>query len=271
MLQRCGTVAASIYICRKLNTMAQQSIGQRVCELRNQKGMTQKDLSETCNIDIRTIQRIEADEVAPRMSTLKLLAAALETELDDLSGNDEMPLLKSVSSELLMVCFLAGVINWLGWILYGPFLPRTEFLLSIWLPLAFLNVLTGVVYYYGFFHLASVRSNTVLKIGILVILVCIPLFLISMLLIDSTSWGTHLNKLIIFILGINNFLIGSGFLKHQKRFQTLYKVAGLLLFVSAPFFMIPIGIFPIIGSWVALFAQVAELMILYKESRPIPS
>jgi transcriptional regulator with XRE-family HTH domain len=251
--------------------MTPQTLGRRISEIRNQKGMTQKELSEACNIDIRTIQRIEADEVVPRMSTLKLLATALEIEWDELSTIEEKPLLKSVSKELLLVCLLAGIINWLVWILYGPFLPKTVFLMSIWLPLAFLNVLTGVVYYYGFYHLASVRANTVLKISIVVILICIPLFLISMLLQDGNSWAGHLNKLIIFILGVNNFLLGSGFLKSQIRFQTLYKMAALLLFASAPFLMIPVGIFPIIGSWVALFAQVPELLILYKEQKVIPS
>lgn len=251
--------------------MTPQTLGRRISEIRNQKGMTQKELSEACTIDIRTIQRIEADEVVPRTSTLKLLATALETEWDELTNFEEKPLLKSLSKDLLLVCLMAGIINWLGWILYGPFLPRTDFLISLWLPLAFLNVLTGVIFYYVFFHIGSVRSNSMLKIGSVVILVCIPLFLISMLLADGNDLAGLFNKLIIFILGANNFLIGSGFLKRLTRFQTLYKVAALLLFASAPFLMIPIGIFPIIGSWVALFAQVAELLILYKEFKAIPN
>ncbi len=52
-------------------------LGNAITALRIKKGMTQKELSEACTIDIRTIQRIEAGEVTPRMHTIKLLSNAL--------------------------------------------------------------------------------------------------------------------------------------------------------------------------------------------------
>ncbi len=61
--------------------MTQPLLGTRIAELRNQKGITQKELADACNIDIRTIQRIEAGKVLPRMYTIRMLAAALGTDI----------------------------------------------------------------------------------------------------------------------------------------------------------------------------------------------
>ena len=72
--------------------MKQPELGKRLNEIRTQKGITQKELSDLCSVDIRTIQRIEAGEVEPRMSTLKILAAALEH--DELVSNQHISELK---------------------------------------------------------------------------------------------------------------------------------------------------------------------------------
>ena len=51
---------------------------------RKLKGLTQKDLSDRTNVTVRTIQRIEKGETDPHLQTIKLLAAALEVEVDEL-------------------------------------------------------------------------------------------------------------------------------------------------------------------------------------------
>lgn len=54
--------------------------GQRIREARIKKGMTQQDLAERANINVRTIQRIENGEVSARTYTLNTLAAFLEID-----------------------------------------------------------------------------------------------------------------------------------------------------------------------------------------------
>ncbi|MGE5943579.1 MAG: WG repeat-containing protein, partial [Flavobacteriales bacterium] len=49
-------------------------------EVRKQKGLTQADVAEKCNVTIRTIQRIESGVVAPRSSTIKIISEALDFE-----------------------------------------------------------------------------------------------------------------------------------------------------------------------------------------------
>ncbi|MHA6278611.1 serine hydrolase [Salinimicrobium sp. CAU 1759] len=51
---------------------------------RKLKGLTQKDLSDRTNVTVRTIQRIEKGETDPHLQTIKLIAAALEVEVDEL-------------------------------------------------------------------------------------------------------------------------------------------------------------------------------------------
>jgi D-alanyl-D-alanine-carboxypeptidase/D-alanyl-D-alanine-endopeptidase len=56
---------------------------------RKLKGLTQKDLSDKTNVTVRTIQRIEKGETEPHLQTVKLLAAALEVEVNDLLVLDD--------------------------------------------------------------------------------------------------------------------------------------------------------------------------------------
>ena len=58
--------------------------GQYIKEKRIQKGMTQEELAAKTDISIRTIQRIENDEVDPRTFTLQTIATVLEITYDEL-------------------------------------------------------------------------------------------------------------------------------------------------------------------------------------------
>ena len=51
---------------------------------RKRKGLSQEQLAEKTRVTVRTIQRIEKGEVTPHLRTVKLLAAALELDVDDL-------------------------------------------------------------------------------------------------------------------------------------------------------------------------------------------
>jgi uncharacterized Tic20 family protein/DNA-binding Xre family transcriptional regulator len=63
--------------------MNQPDLGLKVSELRQQKGLTQEQLAERCEISPRTIQRIESGEVDPRAYTLHCLSTALEFDFGE--------------------------------------------------------------------------------------------------------------------------------------------------------------------------------------------
>ncbi|GGG40923.1 hypothetical protein GCM10011344_47240 [Dokdonia pacifica] len=64
--------------------METSSIGKNLIYQRKRKGYTQEQLSEETKVTVRTIQRIEKGDVTPHLKTIKLLADALQIEVDDL-------------------------------------------------------------------------------------------------------------------------------------------------------------------------------------------
>ena len=61
--------------------MKQPDLGLKVSELRKEKGLTQEQLAEVCEVTPRTIQRIESGEVEPRAFTRNSLSNVLEFDL----------------------------------------------------------------------------------------------------------------------------------------------------------------------------------------------
>ncbi|WP_100614720.1 WG repeat-containing protein [Confluentibacter citreus] len=65
--------------------MENLDFGKKLIEVRKQKGLTQADVAEKCNVTIRTIQRIESGSVKPRSSTIKIISKALEFDFFETS------------------------------------------------------------------------------------------------------------------------------------------------------------------------------------------
>lgn len=63
--------------------MNQPELGRKIIELRKSKCLTQVELVSKCNLNIRTLQRIESGEVSPRAYTLKIILAALDYDFDN--------------------------------------------------------------------------------------------------------------------------------------------------------------------------------------------
>ena len=71
--------------------MKQPDLGLRVTDLRQQKGLTQEQLAEKCEVSARTIQRIESGEVDPRSYTLQCLSTALDFDfMEDTTSNENL-------------------------------------------------------------------------------------------------------------------------------------------------------------------------------------
>ncbi|NHF58447.1 serine hydrolase [Flavobacteriaceae bacterium TP-CH-4] len=64
--------------------MENHSIAKNLIYQRKLKGFTQEELSMKTAVTVRTIQRIEKGDVNPHLQTVKLLATALEIDVDDL-------------------------------------------------------------------------------------------------------------------------------------------------------------------------------------------
>jgi uncharacterized Tic20 family protein len=85
--------------------MNQPQLRLKVSELRQQKGLTQEQLAERCEVSTRTIQRIESGEVDPRSYNLPCLGEALEFDFaaDDTSAENVWLTLMHLSSILCLL------------------------------------------------------------------------------------------------------------------------------------------------------------------------
>ena len=58
-------------------------LGERLKELRTSMNCSQKELSQQTGLTLRTIQRIENNEVKPSLYSLKVIGQALKTDVSD--------------------------------------------------------------------------------------------------------------------------------------------------------------------------------------------
>lgn len=82
--------------------MENQSLPKNLVYQRKLKGYTQEVLAEKTTVTVRTIQRIEKGEVNPHLQTVKLLAAALDIEVDELL-NLENPKEEAIQKKWLLL------------------------------------------------------------------------------------------------------------------------------------------------------------------------
>lgn len=64
--------------------MEKSQLSARLVYQRQKQGLSQEQLAEKTNVTVRTIQRIEKAEVTPQPRTIKLLAAALDVDIEEL-------------------------------------------------------------------------------------------------------------------------------------------------------------------------------------------
>ena len=89
--------------------MKQPELGRKISELRKQQGLTQEELVEKCNINVRTIQRIEAGEVTPRSYTVKAILDALGVDLS-VSALIDDKVFTSTQKRILQSSWIFGII-----------------------------------------------------------------------------------------------------------------------------------------------------------------
>lgn len=72
-------------------------LGEKISLQRKNKGLSQELLAENCGISLRTIQRIENNKSKPRPYTLKVIADALNMQMEQLEEIDNSELAKNNS------------------------------------------------------------------------------------------------------------------------------------------------------------------------------
>ena len=75
------------------------TLGQKIKKLRNEKGLTQKDLADQVHVTFQTVSKWEKDENEPDVSTLKELSKLFDVTVDQLVNGEELTASKENSNE----------------------------------------------------------------------------------------------------------------------------------------------------------------------------
>lgn len=248
--------------------MKQPELGKKLNEIRNQKGITQKELSDLCSVDIRTIQRIEAGEVEPRMSTVKILAAALEN--DELISNHVISNINNVQlKRTLQVSLIAGIFYFFNFILYSVVVPNFTSISAgpVLFLLSMIHVISGGLFFLGFIITGWKYKNNLLLITSVSIIILISLFVIVDMLarISGNQVFGYFIRAVVLLMGLGGVLFGLGLIKAGTPGKVWFLVAGILQIVQNIMFLIPFISIQYIGLWLAVPANFVLLLVLYFE------
>jgi DNA-binding XRE family transcriptional regulator len=245
--------------------MNPSATGRKIAALRNQKGMTQKELAELCQVDIRTIQRIESGDVKPRKHTLKLLSTILECDFNGLPAdqviNEKIPVKQIKPAIIGGIIFSTNAIP-VVFDLIRHSLSPTAHLITVAIHIA-----SCIFFYRGLYQLGKAYRNQVMEISFLLLMILLPLINILELL-KPWYFNPQVTLTVFIFLCISVIFSGIGILsavnKHKESHKSrYYKLAGLgaviqgALFLSPDFTMVSAAL---ISSF---FTNFCMLMILY--------
>src|SRR5690349_14621211 len=196
--------------------MQQPELGRRLTALRKERNLTQEELVEKSHVSVRTIQRIEAGEVLPRMSTVKILLEALGESYESFSSKSQVmetqkSTLPNVNRNTLLIAALAGAVYLvtqiivtvmdLAWFTGDQAWQFT--MNAIYIGLTVVMITSYTLFARGFIALSAIFENTLLKVACYLLIVAtagVGIFSISALFIDDVEnlWPVYAVAAVLF-------------------------------------------------------------------------
>jgi transcriptional regulator with XRE-family HTH domain len=274
--------------------MKQPELGKKISGLRKEKGLTQEELVDKCNISVRTLQRIEAGEVTPRSFTVKTILAALDYDLSKISDPDDN--IKRNFSEWLSDILLIDInpdkpadylirqlnIAWIAGLMYfilgflegaAEYFRFKEDQMIFSIPF-YVSMKISVLIAYFFFQRGFIITGHLFRNYLLKIMSFVLIF--GMFLVVSYDIASLFYESIEreFILGAEaltfggiGIIYGVSLIRLQKSFGQLPVIAGIFEIFAACFFLTVILAF--VGEIILIPAELLEIVILYKAAEII--
>lgn len=259
--------------------MQQPELGRYLTALRKEKNLTQEELVEKSHVSVRTIQRIEAGEVLPRMVTVRILLEALgesyETFLAKKPQVMETP--KSTASNTnrntLLIAILAGAVYLISEIVLGmmdiDWMTRDRHwdvrMNTIYIGLVILMVVSFTLFARGFILLSAVFENTLLKVAAYLMVIATAakgILDVSSLSIENMEsiWMPYAAMAVV--MGALGIVFGIALIQLQDGMGELSRIAGILEIVMGCI-LITVVLFFI--SYIVLIPTVVlEILVLYR-------
>lgn len=255
---------------KNLLTMKQPELGRKIYELRKQKGLTQEELVEKCNINVRTIQRIEAGETTPRSFTIKAILEALEANLDNFTNDVTI---SKEDKKVLNVAWVFGILYFVfGFVetiadIYQFTGDESFFNTISYSAVKIISSVTFVLFFMGFYRVAKIFDTQLLKI---VVLILMTVYVISSILdvyvinlADETVIISAVGELIIF--GALQIAFGLSLLQLKDKLGTLIQVNAILEIITGA--CLATVLLATLGLIFLIPTILVEIIVLYKIAR----
>jgi transcriptional regulator with XRE-family HTH domain len=249
--------------------MKQPELGQKIQNWRKAKGLTQEELVEQCNLNVRTLQRIEAGEVLPRSFTVKSILEVLKVDFSELNLKEDQKNQLSILLDNKRSFFKWGAIIGIiylclsfveGFMEIGFYDENVSDASGINYSLVKIGVmLTCAVFYYPIYLIGKALNDDFLKVSSLFLIALIFISNINDIAVFYSGYLSVETLLIIrsVIFGIGYLLLGTAFSLKQKSLGTLSLVTGIFGIITG------LGFISILLAIPALFSlTVFEILML---------
>tara|TARA_B100000287_G_C20539278_1_gene744011 strand:+ start:215 stop:1054 length:840 start_codon:yes stop_codon:yes gene_type:complete len=274
--------------------MKQPLLGKKIIELRKKKGLTQEELVEKCNINVRTIQRIEAGETTPRIFTIKIILNALGLDYEkvfkkEYKGGKFDKILRFIPTNLnkvLNISFVAGIVyfvfgfietayyasslfdsslkafSWSNWF----DLPMNNYesysSYTIYIIIKIITVISFTFFMRGFVLLGSYYKNNLVELMAFLMIIMNIIFEISEIASINFDYGFFIwiSKAVTF--GIIMIFFGVGIIRLKSHLGNLAMATGILeIITGVSFALVFLSAF---GLIILIPLEILEILVLYK-------
>lgn len=259
--------------------MQQPELGKRLTALRKQKNLTQEELVEKSHVSVRTIQRIEAGEGLPRMSTVKILLGAMGETYESFSTPRPQPMGIAASTpphpsrHALLTAALAGAVYLVAEIVLGGmdiawFIYHRDWDFKvnvIYIILTVIMIVAFALFARGFIILSALFENKLLKTTAYALILVIA----GMGVLDITTLSAEDPEGLLLAYAVPWILIGAltiafgvSLVRLQDSMGMLARIAGVMEIVMGCM-MVTVVLF--FFTYVVLVpATVVEILLLYR-------
>ncbi|AYB31639.1 helix-turn-helix domain-containing protein [Chryseolinea soli] len=259
--------------------MQQPELGRRLTALRKERNLTQEELVEKSHVSVRTIQRIEAGEVLPRMSTVKILLEALGERYESFSANPpqametQKNILPNANRNAVLVAALAGAVYLVSQIILGTldfawitgdrdwgFATN-----AIYTGLTVVTVVSYALFARGFIVLSRVFENALLKaIAYMLVIATVGLGILDVTSLSvedvESLWIPYAMAAVLF--GALSIVFGVALIRLQDGMGELSRIAGMLEIVIGCALVTVVLFF--ITYVIMIPAVIVEILVLYR-------
>ena len=260
--------------------MKQPELGKRISQLRKEKGFTQEELVERCNINVRTLQRIENGDVTPRSYTIKTILSALDQDLENLqvsNGQHSNSVLGPISKQesksvhtLLTWAWVSGILYLIMAIFEGMAdylrVEDGELIFGLWghVGIKCFVLVFNLLFFYGYLVAGKILGNYLMKIVVVIYMVTLIVFYGY----DIFSLFNEVLEIeVVFmaeglVFGILGMLFGTSILKSSKKLGPIAFAAGVSEFIMS--FCLMTLVLSILGLVLFFPTAILEMVLLFK-------